>query len=378
MKKRISFKKGILWLCFAVTIEITSMLGNFASNAFGIGGGGHICPPCKEWNGSSCTGCECGCHDCNTTANPPYCESKCDNHKCEECVSCTIGCKVCSDRPCETCENGVCKVCAGRICQVCDNGKCKSVKIKSQTAVILPLDRARTELGIGEIVYCHTEPSAPVYWEIIGDGFIYPSGLRSSGVAFMAPMKPSNETLSIQLEEGGYTCDTKTFEVKAPNRETVSFYYNLDEIGIHGPPNNKIGFSSIFRHDVQPSTVNFSSVLFRENIPYAFWTWPDGTDDSWYPEQITYTLIETESEYNFDFDWCEEYFHPISQLRMLGVYYDHCHIIQIKQEYLNEDQIWIQWLDSSHDHSFSGSDQSAHVTCQYSNTASSDPMGPWQ
>lgn len=176
MKKEIFCQNSISWLLFVLVIGMFLLFGTFANDTNGCQPPSPTCPPCQHWDGSKCVGCqECSCFWCDTSI--PKCKSKCDPTKCQQCTydslgNCT-GCKVCGDWPCWECVGGECKFCGGRPCEVCSNGTCTPVTIKSQTLAEIPSDTTRTTIGIGEAVFCYTDPPAVVHWEHTGDGLIF-------------------------------------------------------------------------------------------------------------------------------------------------------------------------------------------------------------
>ena len=122
------------------------------------------CDP--SWYQQTCDG-NGHCVECGGDANMGCCNGQCYDKRTKKCCHDTANKYICDIN--ETCCNGNCC----EQCKVCVNGTtCTPIKIKSQTVATIPSDRTRTTIGIGEAVYCYTDPSADVDWERTGDGTI--------------------------------------------------------------------------------------------------------------------------------------------------------------------------------------------------------------
>jgi hypothetical protein len=182
----------------------------------------------------------------------------------------------------------------------------------------------------------------------------------------------------IRATTGSNECDTITFTIVEPSGMTVSFVRD-NYIGLQGPPNNYIGCSSYFKCVVEPASVNFHYAVFQENIPGETWTWPNGTYGYWPSNQIPWYVDDVDSQNNVQFDTCSEYFAPVSVLWNGLNYVDHCHIVRVPEEYLNQDGQWIPWLpNETHPVQYNGLNQKANVSIEASNIAFGSWMGPWQ
>ena len=389
-KQKSSKKIMKIEMLFGLLVGIILFLNIFVTNTSGVGG--PTCPPC--WTGPSCSQrvC-CDCYLCVPGLPYPPCLFLCDTPNCMQCVGVTGNClcQLCGGKPnttccngsccdsnlCQTCVNGQCKVCGGDLCKVCVNGTCMPIKIKSETEATLPSDTTRTTIGIGEVVYCYTDPPAAVFWEHTGDGFIYPEGIPSYGVSYYAFQKPGSGCVHAKV--GANECDTITFSVIEPSRMMVSLAYSDWSIGIPGPPNNLIGCSSNFKCIVQPTSVNFYNALFRENIPGETWTWPDGSIGNWSSRYVSWIVSEDDGQHNLTTDWCCEYFNSISRLWNGSMYIDHCHTIRVPEEYSNHYGTWTEWLSGeNHPFQYIGSSQKGQANLDASNLAFGDLMGPWR
>jgi len=156
-------------------------------------------------------------------------------------------------------------------------------KVKSETVATTPSDRSRTQIGIGEEVTCSIIPasipaSLTANWsENTGNGKVSPA--MGTSTTFTASQSPS--TSRVRVRVGGVEC-TLNFTVIAPN----GILYSPDNADspdyprIPGPPNLFIGNGRYFPVTIQPTTVSFCNVEFRENKPGNNITWPDGTNDN--------------------------------------------------------------------------------------------------
>ena len=283
----------------------------------------------------------------------------------------------------------------------------------SETVATLPTNRSRTTIGIGEEVVCEIDSDS---WEdkdckkvddgpwtdvndTIGDrvwacssgGTVSPSGVTSSdSTTLTADQSPDICVVGVDVydSEDKYDDDeiykSKTFTIIAPDGLTSTLDNDNNSIGTAGPPNNQIGCSADFLCTVSPTSVNFYNASFQENIPDYNWTWPDGNDTNWPGEIVTWGVETIDGGHNRTEDNCSYYFDPISRLDNnpdpnVVNYVNHTHTRTFDEEYLNQDNDWIVWLeDEEHPFEYLGSNQSARTGIKASNTAYSGYMGPWQ
>jgi hypothetical protein len=244
--------------------------------------------------------------------------------------------------------------------------------IKSETVSPVPANRDRTILGLGEKVFCWTDPPISVEWWISGGGTVNPTSGTST--TFTA-MKCAVSYSTVVASSGTGYC-TLDFTVIAPDGINVSPKEDVS-LGIPGPPNDKIGAESIFNCTVTPTTVSFKWAEFRENIPTDTWIWPDGTQQSdllhFVPWHVSYdnTTTDTLSPHGG--------LQPIGRIYDGSSYVNFNYTIHVPEEYKNEVNQWIPWFPSeTHPREFRGSDQKARVILNATNSASGSWMGPWQ
>lgn len=169
-----------------------------------------------------------------------------------------------------------------------------------QTVATLPTNRNRTTIGIKEQVTCSITNWSDTDKKIDGDSVTYESdsmGLVvwvatkgtvnptiASSTTYTAPASDTDTSATVTatlLDSGTKGLDLfvqkqVTFNIKIPTGNKPYFMRDV-ALGTPGPPNNQIGACSVFYQQVLPDTVNFSRVLFQENIPVQNFTWPDGT-----------------------------------------------------------------------------------------------------
>jgi PKD repeat protein len=244
-------------------------------------------------------------------------------------------------------------------------------KINSTTYCDEPLDTDRTQLGLGEKVLC----SVPieVEWSLDGPGSVFPK--TGTSTTFTASKTVSDTTVHAQT--GTIDC-TLDFEVIAPD----GMEYSPDDADTggypltEGPPADLIGNGRVFPITIQPTTVSFHRLDFRENIPEQAWEWPDGTDD-----------VKEAVEVDFDIlcgnDGIDNISHPpdpYARLHNGTQYVSFSYTIEVPLEYKNENGQWIEFMSGNenyHEQIFTASGEcSLKVTAD--NTQESDPRGPWQ
>jgi len=163
------------------------------------------------------------------------------------------------------------------------------------------------------------------------------------------------------------------FTVIAPNGLTSTLGHD-NTPGTPGPPNNRVGCSSVFNCTVLPTTVSFYNARLRENIPGESWTWPDGTAGS-HPHQI----VEWNTGYaNNTSDTSARYPDPIHVLWNGTAYVSYSASIRVPEDYWNGSS-WVSWLPGeNHPKYYRGSDQATRTAIIANNTAYGGWMGPWR
>jgi len=247
--------------------------------------------------------------------------------------------------------------------------------VESKTTSPIPHNRDRTKLGLGERVWCWTEPSVSVLWSV-DRGSVDPE--IGTSTTFTAPKVISNP--EVQAGEGIVDC-IKEFEVIAPDgmeygpddEYAGGYPYTL------GEPDNYIGYGRRFPITIQPTTVSFVWLSFRENLFYEPWTWPDDTEDS-FP-------VGTPPQFGVGFDntskdnvSCRG--RPYDRLidSDTGEYVAFSFTLSAPLEFNNLWGVWVEFMaamENKHDFIFSASGECT-LRCRADNTQESDPNGPWQ
>jgi hypothetical protein len=242
-------------------------------------------------------------------------------------------------------------------------------KVTSQTVATSPAKRGRTKLGIGEEVVCSTQPATPATWSVVGGGAVAPAAGNST--TFTASKSPSKSTVKATAGGKDVAID---FEVIAPDGLTAKVSSNVG-LGTPGPPNNQVGFETIFDCIVTPSTVSFYNVAFRENIPKNDWTWPDGTADSKGPKVVPWNV-------GFDNKTTDDVSRgpdPVAVLSKGGKPVDFALTIKVPEDFQNEAGTWVSWLpDEEHLKEYAGATLKARGTLKATNSASGSWQGPWK
>lgn len=242
-------------------------------------------------------------------------------------------------------------------------------KIVTETVAATPADRARKKIGIGEEVNCSTDPATAATWAVSGGGTI--SAASGNSTKFTASMTPSKSTVKATIGKNNLVVN---FDVVAPDGMT-STVKSDSGLGTKGPPNNQIGFETVFDCVVQPATVSFYRVKFQENIPSNTWTWPDGTADSKGPKVVPWRVGED----NTTTDTVGNSFRPIARLFDGKKNVNFGYIVKVPEEYKDESGTWVSWLaKEQHFKEFEGATQKGRATLKATNSVSGGWQGPWQ
>jgi hypothetical protein len=195
--------------------------------------------------------------------------------------------------------------------------------IQSQTDATLPANRNRTDIGIGEGLFCTIDPlswsdvdacSDGIFQDdLIPDklgGYVWTStgdyvGSSTDGPSFYvkAPIKGSDGTINVAVDvsDSGTHGSTevvsksKTFNVKIPNSVTIVGVIDIStpKSGrTQGASGSLIGQYARYYYQIQPSTVNFMNVSFREKVPAVALTWPSGNNVTTPAKDITSPVID--------------------------------------------------------------------------------------
>jgi len=132
-------------------------------------------------------------------------------------------------------------------------------------------DNSRTRIGIGEVVQLGGMPSGTV-WSVSGGGTI---STIHGAPTFTASLSPSSPTIIAQIAGAKLTT---TFNVIAPRFITVSSPVD-QPLGTQKTNGTQMGADTEYTITINPTTVSFNNVTFRENPePSSITvTWPDST-----------------------------------------------------------------------------------------------------
>jgi hypothetical protein len=135
-----------------------------------------------------------------------------------------------------------------------------------------PLDASRTNIGIGESVYCYISGALSANWSVTGGGSISPT--NGNNATFTAPKTPGTSTVHAKI--GGKEL-TQDFKVIAPSSITVVGLTN-SPLGTEVTNGTTMGAQTIYSTIIGPTNVSFQYTQFREFIPPVSVTWPNGTN----------------------------------------------------------------------------------------------------
>jgi hypothetical protein len=227
-----------------------------------------------------------------------------------------------------------------------------AVKLDHVTEATTPTDRARTTVGIAERVDLTITPTSPVTWYIwptTGAGTL--SSQTGATTRFSASRSPSNpEIYAIVGEADALQAECiLDFTVIPPNGVS----YNQDNADCAGyphnagPPNNFIGNGRVFPVTLLPTTVSFYRARLREHVLFNMISWPDN--------QTVELRYGSTPEFAVNFanatsDQISESAASYSRLSNGQNYVDFSFAILIPLEYLNEDNAWTEFVDSSHNY----------------------------
>lgn len=197
-------------------------------------------------------------------------------------------------------------------------------EIQHETVVYYPAPRDRTDIAIGEQVYCwldsstwydrdihylpgggsefDTDTIGEVSWIVEGGGSL--SSATGYNTMLTANLQSGMLNLQAKIKDSGQKGRDKVlikqenFQKQKPTGIKVWYQQDLqNEFAPAGPPNNKVGSGTLFTFQVQPDNVDFSGILFRENIPKQTWQWPDGNQGVFNAIMVNY-LVETDPNTN--------------------------------------------------------------------------------
>lgn len=278
--------------------------------------------------------------------------------------------------------------------------------IVSECLSIIPGDRTRTTIGIGEEVNCtintatwsdhdcnvtlHTSESDDIgacTWAKEGAGQI--SVTTGYETVLTAHMSPGSVTVTATVKDSQAkfkeeVVKQKTFTVIAPDGQNAEWLQD-DTSGPTGS-GHWVGAVSQFRATLTPTTVSFYNVTLSENIGLHTDTWPDQTQDTvgpynghpgdpdyapWCVVDASYYNMWTDTRYQFQ---------PRGVLDGLqGV-----HTINrvIRMEYRNEPGQWVEFYNGQssrfeYRNNGDGEDNARHVMAGTGGEAAGGWMGPW-
>lgn len=128
-------------------------------------------------------------------------------------------------------------------------------EMTSQTVATTPADRARTTIGVGEVVNLSITPAPPgaLTWTLSGPGNL-------SGSTYTAPDRAGSAT--IKAECAGCNCGkwVKTFTIFEPSGIMMEQEPGTGVFHVQGTPS--VGFKG--RAYIQPDTVSFMNITVKE------------------------------------------------------------------------------------------------------------------
>jgi hypothetical protein len=244
-------------------------------------------------------------------------------------------------------------------------------ELQSLTRALIPANRERTTLGIGEPVLCFVHPFVVAHWECVGPGMLEPDDGDAEIATFTASQSPSSSSVHATVGDLEFVLD---FDVIPPNGMGVVWDSDL-ALGTPGPPDNSVGARSVFAQFVQPMTVSFHWAQFRENIPETTWIWPDGSVGTFAAAVVPWGVEEG----NVQIDTISSALDPIGRLWNGQAYVPFTWTVPVPEEYLNEAGQWVHWLAATGPAEYSGTDQSARVGRGVpGHTEYGGWQGPWQ
>ena len=245
-----------------------------------------------------------------------------------------------------------------------------AVSIETETVSPVPENQKRRKLGIAEKVIIRITPPVDAEWFVEGGGSV--NITRSDNTTFSASRSPSEPIIYARI--GNFSCSV-SFNVVAPRGQTASIKQGVffDESVKEGT--NYISAATSFACYVLPQDVSFGGATFRENIPNQSSVWPDGTSCTRNEEIVIWT--PDMSNLNIDNVLSDQF--PVAKLFNGSHYVDFTFPIQVPQEYLNQNNVWVSWLpNETHTREYRGADLKARIRYQVSNTIYGPWMGPWE
>jgi len=218
-----------------------------------------------------------------------------------------------------------------------------------------------------------------MYWSRTGDGGTLDVDQTYDTEGIFTAVKsndtPKYATVKAEFPGSGGEC-TLDFTVIKPTGEINVFIRDEDKAEL-GPPDLYMSHWHIFEAFVQPTTVSFYNVKFRENIPVNKWEWPDGTQESFGPKQIEFTVWQN----NMWGDECASYDHSVSLLddpNNGGPIFEI--LLSVPEEFQDDGGYWWPFLpDGSHKHEYRTSDYKSKGIILDDNVPSGQGwMGPYK
>ena len=227
-------------------------------------------------------------------------------------------------------------------------------------------------LGLGEKVFCSVPIS--VEWSLEGPGSLDP---ETAGTSTTFTVSKTVSDTTVHAQTGTIDC-TLDFGVIAP--DGMEYSPDDNDTGgyplTEGPPDDLIGNGREFPCTIQPTTVSFLWLDFRENIPEQTWEWPDGTDDVHPAKVKSFSVLCG----NDGIDQVSHPPDPYARLHNGTQYVSFSYTIGVPLEYKNENGLWTEFMSGNenyHEQKFTASGEcSLKVTAD--NTQESATRGPWQ
>jgi len=242
-------------------------------------------------------------------------------------------------------------------------------KLVSETDCSTPTNRDRTTIGIGESVYCSTQPGLSVNWSVEGGGH-FSGSTNGPGIYFIASKSPST---SIVHAKKGTTADLSiTFNVIPPS--SIKIISNWDvSLGTENPSGIKMAARTDYQFVIGPTNVSFVGIEFRENLPVLDWTWPNGSSGHY---SATTKQIPTPPYCdNIVNDNIEEPMRDTSLLFNGTNYVNFSYTYTWTNQYKNESATWVDFKVMSTTTEYRGSDKKCRETYL---GVPGGWQGPWQ
>lgn len=278
-----------------------------------------------------------------------------------------------------------------------DCGQATIDGIVSLTTATTPANRDRTSIGIGETVSCSINADSwkdcdyesgedivvwdtigTVAWSVTGDASISTQSGDATTMTAWLTAGDSSATVTATVSDSGSryvdtaVVKTKSYTIRVPSGEAVA---KTSDPGFPPPGTLRIGAKTIYSVTVQPTTVSFYAVSFREHIPAFYYLWPDGTSTS---NQSAVDVAWTVSQANTVPDNISDgpFFRSMLYNAGIGAYIDASYAKLWEDQYCDLNGVWHTHASPQTTTFFTGG---TALTCQeiFQGVAGS-LQGPWQ